>query len=444
MATDLTPKEETSSYPRRGYAWYMVILLTIAYVFSFIDRYIISLVIEPLKADLSLSDTQIGLLMGTAFALFYAIMGLPLGWLADRGRRARLVGAGVALWSLATAASGLARSFGSLFLARIGVGVGEATLAPCALSLISDSFPEKERGRPIAFYTAAQSFGAGLAFVGGGSVLAWANSIPDLALPLIGPVAPWQFTFIIVGLPGLLVAIPLWLLREPLRKEQAGLDQQRSMGNTLAYIRQRRATFGCFIAFPCVMTIVAYSQTWFPVMFMRTWQWDITQFALYFGIALLTVGPITVNVTGWICDRWYASGQHDAPMRIILIGSFLLVPSSALVPLMPSGELAFALLVLNIASHSIVSAAAPIALLNITPGEIRGQMSAIFYMIIAPVGLIVGPAMIGILNDSVFGEGGIRYSAAVIPLLFGLPVLALAGVASRKYREAYAARHPQH
>lgn len=443
MTTHATGGGDPSNYPPRGYAWYMVVLLTVAYIFSFIDRYIVSLVIEPLKADLALSDTQIGLLMGTAFALFFGIMGLPLGWLADRRRRTWIVGTGVALWSLATVVSGLARSYTHLFLARIGVGVGEATLAPCALSMIGDSFPENERGRPIAFYTAAQSLGAGLAFVAGASVLNWANSIPDLALPLLGPIKPWQFTFIVVGLPGLLVAIPLWFLREPLRHERADLDEQKSMRDTLAYVRKRWKTFGCFIAIPCVMTIVAFSQTWFPVLFMRTWGWEITTFAWYFGIALLTLGPVTVNVTGWICDRWYAAGRHDAAMRIILIGGFLLVPTGALVPLMPTGEAAFALLLLNMVGQALISAAAPIALLNISPGQIRGQMSAIFYMIVTPVGLIIGPAIIGILNDSVFGEAGIRYSAAVVPLLFGIPVLAFAGMAGRLYRSEYAQRHAE-
>jgi len=151
------------TYPSPRYAWYMVVILTLAYILSFVDRYILGLLIEPIKADLGLSDTQIGLLLGPAFAVFYATMGLPLGYAADRKRRTWIVAAGVFVWSFATAASGMAKSFAHMALARVSVGIGEATLGPCAMSMISDSFPREKRGRPIAFYTAALSLGAGIA-----------------------------------------------------------------------------------------------------------------------------------------------------------------------------------------------------------------------------------------------------------------------------------------
>lgn len=157
------PRKDAASpvqYPPAGKAWYMVILLTIAYVVSFVDRNILGLLIDPIKADLGLSDFQIGLLLGPAFAVFYATMGLPLGYLADRRRRTWIVAAGIALWSAATAFSGLARSFAQLFVARMSVGIGEATLSPCAMSLISDSYPEERRGKPIALYSTPSPWAA--------------------------------------------------------------------------------------------------------------------------------------------------------------------------------------------------------------------------------------------------------------------------------------------
>ena len=168
--------EQNSGYPSTGYAWYTVAILTIAYVFSFIDRYILGLLIEPIKADLGLSDTQIGLLLGLAFAIFYATMGVPIGWLADRQRRTWIVAAGIAVWSAATALSGLARNFTQLFIARLSIGIGEATLSPCALPMISDSFPRARRARAIAVYLMALSLGAGIANLVGGQVIAWSNS----------------------------------------------------------------------------------------------------------------------------------------------------------------------------------------------------------------------------------------------------------------------------
>ena len=187
--------------------WITVAFLTIAYLFSFIDRWILGLLIEPIKADLGLTDTQIGLLLGPAFAIFYATMGLPLGWLADRRNRVRIVAVGIGLWSLATAASGLAKSFIHLFIARMSIGIGEATLSPCAMSIISDSFPREKRSRPIAVYTTALSLGAGLASLLGAAVLTWAKTGGDITFPLLGALAPWQATFIVVGLPGLLLAL---------------------------------------------------------------------------------------------------------------------------------------------------------------------------------------------------------------------------------------------
>ena len=209
--------KENKNYPNSKYAWYMVVMLTIAYILSFVDRYILGLLIEPIKADLGLTDTQIGLLLGFAFAIFYATMGLPLGYLADRKKRTWLVAAGIAVWSAATAASGLVKNFAQLFIARMTVGAGEATLSPCAMSMISDSFPPEKRGKPIAFYTAALSLGAGIASLISAGEMNWAKSEPHLTITLVGDVAPRQFTFVGVGLPGLRLAGLCLFMREPTR-----------------------------------------------------------------------------------------------------------------------------------------------------------------------------------------------------------------------------------
>lgn len=404
-----------------------------AYVFNFVDRYILGLLVEPIKADLGLSDTQMGLLIGPAFAILYAAAGLPLGWLADRMRRTLILGCGVALWSLATAASSLARNFSQLFLARVGVGVGEATLAPCALSMISDSFPPERRGRPIAFYTAAQSLGAGLAALGGAAILGWANSVDRLSLPVLGELKAWQFTFIVVGLPGLIVALLLFMTREPARQERAANEGGASIGATLAYLWERRGTYLSFVAFPLVMTTVAYSQTFFAALYMRTWDWPIERFALWSGLALVIIGPITVNVAGWLSDRLYKRGRRDGPVRVMLAGSLLLIVMGALSPLMPTGELAFFVWLFNLVGMSTVSAAAPIALLNIAPATMRGQVSALFYMVTSLGGLLIGPPAVGLLTDNVFGTNGIQYATALVPALFGLPVLLFAGFTRRRY-----------
>jgi MFS family permease len=422
----------THQYPSPARAWYLVIILTIAYVFSFIDKYLPALLIEPIKQDLGASDTQMGLLLGPAFAVLYATLGLPLGWLADRTRRTTLVAAGVALWSLATSVSGLARNFSHLILARVGVGVGDAALAPCALSLISSSFPPEKRGRPVALYITAQSFGAGLAMLGGAAVLAWAATRASISLPFVGNVAPWQLTFLAMGIPGLLVALLLFFAREPLREPSVTGDV--TIRATLDWLRTRWQTFASLTAVVCVMTIVAYSQNWYAALFQRQWGWDITRYATWSGLALVIVGPLVVNATGWWCDRLLARGRHDGPLTAVIAGTLLLLPPGIAAPLMPTGELAFGFWLVNLCGLSMVSAAAPVAMLAITPGEMRGQMSALFYMIIMLTGLVVGPLAVGLFNDLLFAGESLNLACALVPVIVGLPGLALLRYTQRHYR----------
>lgn len=421
------------TYPSSKYAWYTVIVLTVAYVLSFVDRYILGLLIEPIKADLGLTDTQIGYLLGLAFSLFYATMGLPLGYLADRKKRTVLVAAGIAVWSVATAASGLAKNFWQMFIARMSVGAGEATLSPCAMSMISDSFPRAKRGRPIAFYTAALSLGAGVASLVSAGVLTWAKSVPQITLPLVGDVAAWQFTFILVGLPGLLIAALMLTIREPVRQRTKGADVSPEFSTMLRHVGGRWRVYVSFVAFVCLMTIIAYSQGWYAAMFQRTWGWEAEKYATINAFVLLAVGPLTVNVAGWLNDRFYAKGNKDAPLLIMIIGACIMVPTGIVAPLMPSPEIAMAILALNTVGIALTSATGVTGLMNITPGEIRGQTVALYYMVISLSGLLLGPGTVGWLSDNVFGNEHLNYAAAAIPAIFGIPVLLLISYARRVY-----------
>ena len=422
-------------YPAAGYAWYMVILLTLAYICSFIDRYMLGLLVEPIKADLNLTDTQLGLLLGPAFAIFYATMGLPLGWLADRRRRTWIVAAGITIWSAATIACGLVKNFFQMFIARMSVGIGEATLSPCAISMISDSFPRERRAKPIAFYTMAVSIGAALASLFSATVLVWAKSNPGMSLPLVGPIAAWQLAFIAVGLPGFMLAVLFFVLREPKRQE---MSAAKGLGNatlldTLKFIHARWKTFACFLSIFCLMTTIAYSQGWCAALFMRTWGWEASKYALVNGIVLLAVGPATVNLSGWLCDRWYNRGVADAALRIAVIGAFIMVITGVIAPLMPGGGSAMLMFGVNAIGLAMITATGVTALLNLAPGQIRAQIVAFYYMAISLTGLLLGPTTVGIFTDQFFGEQNLKYSLALLPLIYGLPVLLLVPVTLRTY-----------
>ena len=422
-------------YHKKAYAWYMVALMTVAYMFSFIDRYILGLLIDPIKADLGLSDTQIGLLLGPAFAIFYATMGLPLGYLADRIKRVWIISVGVFVWSLATVASGFAQKFSQLFIARMGVGIGEATLSPCAISMISDSFPEKERGKPIGFYTMGMSLGAGFAGLSGAAVLILAESVDLVTLPMIGEISRWQLAFIIVGLPGILLAFLIAALKEPQRtsNKNQNAEEEIKITEALKFFIEKRSALGSFILPACVMTIIAYSHAWLAPMFERTWDMPPSTYAFINGLLLLVFGPLSNNSAGWLADRLVKQGKKDGGLRVVILGAFIFLPTAILAPLVPNPTLCFIMLSINTIGIAFTSSSALIALVRIVPSKIRGLSTAFYLMCISITGLLLGPTSVGLLNDFVFDAENVRYSMSTIPLIFGIPVVAMIPFMRRSY-----------
>ena len=426
-------RPDVRAWPSPRLAWTMTVLLTLAYVLSFLDRYILGLLVQPIKADLHVTDEQMGYLLGPAFALFYATMGVPLGWLADRRRRTWIVAAGVALWSLATAAGGVARGYGQLFAARMGVGVGEAALSPSAMSLIGDSFPPERRGKPVGVYSSALSLGAGLASLIGAAVLTWAKASDGLALPVLGAVRPWQLALLVVGLPGLLLAAAFLFLPEPPRRRAPG-EPASTLGETAGLVWRELAAFGGVTLFVTVMTIIAYSQGFNPAAFGRVFGWEARDYALVNGALILLVGPATVTAAGAIVDRWQLRGRRDAAFRLMLIGYAIMLPASALALYAPTPALAFAVLAASSVGIGTVTAAGIVALLAIAPARARGTVVAMYYMTISIGGLGLGPTTVGLLSTRVYGEANLRAAVATVPILYGVLPLLLLPLIARAYR----------
>lgn len=219
--SNLNIQTEGSISKSSVYTWYVVLLCMLAYIFSFIDRQILALMIEPIKADLNLTDTQFSLLHGLAFSLFYAFMGLPLAYIADRFSRPKLISIGIIFWSLATAFCGLSKNFVQLFLSRMGVGIGEAALSPAAYSMFSDMFSKEKLGRAVAVYSIGSFVGGGIAFLVGGYVIGLLKDTSLIDVPFFGMLKAWQMAFIIVGLPGIFIGLLFILtVKEPKRKGQ--------------------------------------------------------------------------------------------------------------------------------------------------------------------------------------------------------------------------------
>lgn len=404
-----------AAYPPAGRAWYAVGVLGLAYVFSFIDRQILSLMVAPIRRDLHISDTQMSLLMGISFALFYTLFGFPIGRLADSRSRRNIITVGVASWSIFTALCGVAGSFVQLFLMRMGVGAGEAALSPPAYSLISDVFPPNRRAMALSVYGAGMYLGAGMALILGGLIVPYTLATGTVPLPLLGiEVYRWQLTFFVVGLPGLLVAALIRTVREPARRESRGAAGA-SIGAVIAYIKDHRATFACHHLAAALMAFAAYgSSAWVPTFLVRTYGWNIGRAGLVFGTVIAIFSTVGILAGGWYCDFLARRGYADAHFRVGLTVALLALPLALLVPNMPTAELSIVLLIPAAVLKSAMFGVAPAALQQVVPNEMRGQVSAMYLFVVNLIGLGAGPTAVALLTDRVFQDDNmIRYSLMI-------------------------------
>lgn len=426
--TTHTTSRDGAAWPAPALGWYAVAVLTLAYIFSFIDRTILALLVQPIQADLGLTDTQIGILHGFAFAIFYTLMGLPIAWLADRKRRNLIIAAGVLVWSLMTAACGFARSFWQLFLARVGVGVGEAALSPPAYSMIADYFPPERLGRPLGVYSSGIYFGAGLAFIVGGGVVQFFSSVSHLSVPLLGEVAAWQLAFIAVGLPGILVALLVLTVREPLRRgdSSAVVGDCGGLKPLIHWIGTRKGALGAhmfgfaFIGLP-VQAVIA----WAPTYLIRSFGFSPGQAGLALGVLALTFGAAGMVAGGWLTDWFRGRGRADAPLRTGLVAAVCATPFAATATLAPSWTLSLALLGPLMFFVSCGIGAAPTGLQLITPNRLRAQVSALFMLVLNLIATGCGPAFTAVATDYVFYDSAAVGASIALVCGIAAPVSAL-------------------
>ena len=335
---------ETPRWPRRGYAWYVVILLMVLYLCSFLDRNIITLLVEPLKRDLDLSDVEIGMLYGLAFAAFYTTLGLFAAGMADLWNRPAVIAVGVVLWSLATAACGLASNYAQLFVARMLVGVGQAALSPAAYSLIADYFPPKARLRATATYAAGLYLGIGLATLTGGLVINWVAGGGSAELPVLGSLKGWQVVFIVVGLPGVLLGVlTLASVRETARfgeAPEAGVSARsfvRFLGGP-----QRTLYLTHFLGFSCQVTYSYSFGAWTPSFLIREFGWTQAQTGLGLGSVTLVTAPLGVYLGSVAAQRLRRRWPRDAEIRVAFAIALIALPFAVAFPFASTATLALA------------------------------------------------------------------------------------------------------
>lgn len=426
-------------WPPAQVGWYVIGVLFVAYVLSFADRYVLSLLIQPIKADLGLSDTKVSLLHGFAFAIFYTLLGIPIGRLADRHSRRLIISVGVATWSVMTAICGLAQNFTQLFAARIGVGVGEATLSPAATSMIADLFPPHRRGRAMGVYSSGAMVGGGLAFIIGGIVVQAISSSPTVELPLIGSLRSWQLAFLVLGAPGLLIALWIYSIGEPVRRVHAFSlegDCVPSLREATAFIASRADVYGPhFLGFTMLALVFNAELAWLPTFMSRQFDVVVGQSGPALGTVLLVFGSAGIVAGGWYSDRLTARGHIDAPLRVGMLAGIGSLPFAIAAPMMPSapGTVAMCAPLFFFATSGFGAAIAALQL--VTPNRMRGFVSAIYFFSGNLIALGLGPTIVALCTDYLFrSESAVGYSIALVSGVASLAAAAVLYLGLRPFR----------
>lgn len=426
-------------------AWYAVIVLMVCYTYSFVDRLILAFLVTPLKHDLSLSDTQVGLLQGLAFALFYTVLGIPCGLLADRLNRRNLIACGVLAWSVMTSLGSIARTFGLLVLSRMGVGVGEATLAPAAFSLISDLFPKERLSSAMSLYSMGVQLGAGLALLAGGLIVQAVTGRPPVTVPLLGTLPAWRITFLIVAAPGILVIALLLTVREPLRRKLAGYGAGAQAGGLQSAVtemlRRWQSLVGISLMAACqAMGNYAFG-SWAPTFFERLYHWPRSRSGLVLGLLTMVCGCLGLLCGGRVSDRWLRAGVAEAPLRVgvvSLLGVLISLPPALL---LPSATATVACLVPAMFFLALPIGCSYASIQLIFPSQVRGTVSATMLLILNLVGQTLGGLLPGFLDDRLFhSDTALGASMAITAIGASLVGAAAAILSFSPYRRDFAAQ----
>lgn len=406
---------QNENYPSRTRAWVTVSILLLAYVLSFIDRQILSLLVGPIRIDLALSDTQVSILMGPAFALFYVICGFPLGRLADSKSRRGVIAVGILLWSAATAFCGLAKSYIQFLFGRVAVGVGEAALNPAAYSLIADSFPSDRRATATSVYTMGIYLGSGIALLLGGIVIGMASHRPSFTFPFFGELRTWQVIFLGLGMAGVLFTLLLLAIREPTRKG-AGGGIALPLGEVARYmVKNRKTIVNHNLGFAGLAFAGYGTSAWIPTFFMRTHGWDAAQVGVVYGGTVAVFGCLGIIFGGRLADWLAQRGYRDANMRVGMYAALSAIPSAILYPVVSSDIVAAILIAPLFFSLSMPFGVAVAALQEIMPNAMRGQSIALYICMNNLLGLGIGPTAVAVLTDYVFGDDqALRYSLLIV------------------------------
>ena len=410
--TSSTGKERVSLY-----AWYVSVLLALFFVFSGLDRQIIGVLVPDMKAELNLTDVQISYVGGLSLVLCLTLFVIPLGRMADIYSRRKILFIGVVIWTLATSACGIASGYWQLIALRMGVGIGEATLAPCAYSMVADIFPKHRLATAMGILNAGAAFGFGFAFLGGALVLGWATELagdsPYVLVPLLGELTPWRVVFLAVGLAGLVLPAMLFTVKDPVRRGAS--IEIPSIKDVMNFIWQnRRGYLGVIGGVSCI-NLSSYASSFWDITFLdRSYGWAPIESGISYGIAA-TAGQFGGTLAaGMLADYVTRRYGTDSQMKILLGIAFFSFWLRIIYPFMPTSDSSFMVMipifVLNGAPYGVAAAALQI----MTPTRMRAQITAVYIFCITVIGLGLGPTAVALLTEHVFQDlQMLNYSLAI-------------------------------
>jgi MFS family permease len=430
------------AWPPRRDAYYSLFVMTIVVMFTVLDRSVLALLIDPIKKDFGITDTEIALLLGAAFSLPYGLVGIAVARLADQSNRRNLVAASIAFWSAATVACGVAQGYVSLLLARIGIGAGESGYGPASWSIATDYWPREK----VAFATATMGIGAmlgtGLALFLGGVVLHLVYGMPLVDLPGIGVIRPWQWTFIVVGAPGLIWALVVLTSKEPPRRglapgEKAARVPVREVGR---WMRDDWRTYLAVIGGMGVKAMMlAVPATWSATLLHRQFGWELGKVGMISGTITLIVSPIGLMGGAKLSEYWTRQGRKDANLRIVFYGLACATPLMICAPLMPSPYLVLATNALASLTVNLMFGPSIAAFQVITPNRMRAQMGSLTQFCNNVIAFALSPLIVALFTDYLFrDESDLKYSMALNTAIMGGLSLLITWQGLGPYARSYA------
>mgnify|MGYP006432153621 CR=1 FL=1 len=412
-------------YPKASVAWATVIILSFTYMFSYIDRQILVLLIEPIKDSFEISDTQVSLLTGFSFAAVYALMGIPMGRAADLWIRKYVIIIGITMWSSLTIFCGFAKNFFQMFIARMGVGLGEAALTPTAYTMISDIFPPHKLAIAMSVFSLGGiAAGSAISLLLGGFVIGQMEEIGAITIPILGELQPWQLVLVCVGGLSLLMTIPMLFVPEPRRQITAEFNLKferygkRSFRAVLIYLNENRAFYAPFIVGSCLANIFAYGGiAWIPSYFIRVHEWEASTTGLVLGATFVIPAIVGGLLSGLLSDHLYSRGFRSAPLFIYTASLAMLGPVIVCFIYISDIKVKLTLLACLYFLLTVYAVLFPTIIQLATPSEFRGQMSAIHLMAINLIGPGLGPTIVALVTDFVFQDNmAIGHSIAIVGL----------------------------